>query len=60
MLAEPNRLPAPAAGMTDKASVVRVPNLLFAAETLLKLVLVMFKRLELATVQPSVRSEKAH
>jgi hypothetical protein len=50
----------PPAGTTDKTPVIRVPNLLSVAKTLLKLLLVTFKRLELATVQPFVRSEKAH
>jgi hypothetical protein len=66
MLAEPNKLARARHGNdrqdepTDKRSVIRVPNRLAVAETSLKLVLVKFKRLELATVQPFGRSEKAH
>jgi hypothetical protein len=60
MLADPNKVPGPAAGTADKTSVVCVRNVLSVAETLWKLMLVRFKRLELATVQPFVRSEKAH
>jgi hypothetical protein len=60
MLAEPNELPGPAAQTADKTSVIHVPSLLGAAETLLKLLLVRFERLEPATVQPSLRSEEAH
>jgi hypothetical protein len=60
MLAEPNELPGPAAPTADKTSVIHVPSRLGVAETLLKLLLVRFERLELATVPPFVRSEEPH
>jgi hypothetical protein len=66
MLAEPNKHASARHGngrqdeTTDKMSGIRVPHRPAVAETASKLVLVKFKRLERATVQPFVRSEKAH
>jgi dolichol-phosphate mannosyltransferase len=52
----------PGAETTNKTSVFRLRNLLSVTKTLLLLVLelVTFKRLELASTQPFVRSEEAH
>jgi len=55
-------VPVPGAETTNKTSVFRLRNILSVTKTLLKLVLVLitFKRLELTSAQPFVRSEEAH